>query len=102
MVSISEAARFVQDYCLKDWDLNAISHEIVRAINNNSLIYTTDEKGDLVGICIASEDKNKRILHVKAIVAKGHLKDYIKYFKKTYSGYILTAYRRGNLKQIKL
>ena len=102
MVSISEAAEFIRYNCLKDWTIDQVKLAIIRAINNDTLIYTTDESGNLVGICIAEEFKYERRLHVKAIVAKGHLIDYIKIFKEKYSGYILTAYRRGTFKRIKL
>lgn len=102
MISISQAADFIKANCLKDWDLNAIKHEIIKAINSNSLIYTEDGAGKLIGICVAHDDKKNKILHVKAIVARGLLRGYIWYFKERYEGYTLTAYRRNKFKQIKL
>jgi len=103
MITISEAANFIKSYCLKDWDTDAIKYEIIKAINDNTLIYTVDNQDNLVGICIAHEDKEKKTLHVKAVVAKGNLlKTYLWYFKSRFSGYTLTAYRRGKFKQIKI
>ena len=77
MVSISEAAEFIRYNCLKDWTLDEIKLEIIKAINNNTLIYSTDEKENLIGICIAEDFKNERRLHVKAIVANKQLNRFI-------------------------
>ena len=102
MTSIDQAARFIQYNCLKDWKLDQIKHEIIRAVNHNSLIYTTDGNGNLIGICIGEEFKKEKRLHVKAIVAKGQLKKYIKVFKEKFPGYIISAYRDGVFKTLKL
>ncbi len=102
MISLDTAANFVKSYCLKDWTLDEIKHEIIKSVNNNTLIYTTDEQDNLLGICFGEEFKEEKRLHVKAIVATRRLPEYIKYFKKRFPGYIISCYRYGFFKILKL
>lgn len=102
MITITQAADYIKINCLKDWGIDDIKYEIIKAINSNTLIYTTDEKENLIGICIGEEFKEQKRLHVKAIVAKGQFKKYVEYFRKTFPGYIISCYRRGLFKTLKL
>lgn len=100
-VTISEAAEFIKSNCLKDWNLNDIKYETIRAINNNSLIYSLDADENLIGICLGIETKEIKVLHIKAIVAKGQFKKYIAYFKQRFPGYTLTYFRGQEFKTLK-
>ncbi len=102
MITVSEAANFIKLNCLKDWTLDEIKLEIIKAINNNTLIYSTDEKENLIGICIAEDFKNEKRLHVKAIVANKQLNRFIEYFNNRFPNYIISCYRRGVFKTLKL
>lgn len=101
-ISIDTAANFIRSHCLKDWTLDQVKMEIIKAINDETLIYTTDDSGNLNGICIGHNNRNKKQLHISAIVAKGQLKRFIAYFKEKYKGYTVTAFRREKFKQLKI
>ena len=103
MVTIQQAVEFIRkNDVLKKWTDAEIYDEIARAIFNNALVYSTDKNGVICGICFGDDFKDEMRLHVKCILGHGHLKSYIDYFKKHYPDYVISAYRDGVFKILKI
>src|SRR6266550_3544950 len=70
---------------------------IIKAINEKTLVYTTNKDGGLNGICFGEDHKEEKRLHVKCLVGYKRIKDFIKYYKQKYPGYFISAYRYNKL-----
>ncbi|HEX9232703.1 MAG TPA: hypothetical protein VF849_01505 [Blattabacteriaceae bacterium] len=98
MISITQAVEFIRKHeILKDWTDDQIKWAIIKAINEKTLVYTTNKDGGLNGICFGEDHKEEKRLHVKCLVGYKRIKDFIKYYKQKYPGYFISAYRYNKL-----
>ncbi len=93
-ISITDAVKFIREFkILENWTDDEIKWAIIKAVNENILVYTTNGDGKLTGICFGEDFKEEKRLHVKCLVGYKKIKDFIKYYKEHYPGYVISAYR---------
>ncbi len=103
MISIIQAVAFIREFkILKDWTDDQIKWAIIRAINDNTLAYTTGENDKLTGLCFGKNFRKEKRLHISCLVGYKKIKDFIKYYKQNYPGYFISAYRYDKFVTLKL
>lgn len=84
---------------IKDWTYNEIAIAVIRATNNDTLVYTLNEKEEFTGIVVGEPIENNTI-KVYFIYAPNNLKIFIDYFKKRFNNKMkLTWFSRKNRKR---
>lgn len=98
-MKVSDIVKFVlknrKDKVCKDWTPYQLVYSIDAAVNNKTLSYTLDNKGNLTGIVWGTPDWIKKQLYIDCILTttESSLKDLLKHFIMIYEGWTLTAHR---------
>ena len=103
-VTIPDLIQFVlrnrRGKAFKGWTPQQIGWRIERALNNGGLAMAVNDKGAIVGLCCATPDHEKKVLHVDEILTTWPqaLSGIIQKYKQWFDGFEITARRRGKQK----
>jgi hypothetical protein len=100
-MKIADAIKFVMEHrknkVCKGWTPYQITYDITEAIKRSNFAYTINDDGTLTGVCWGTSNTVTKVFHVDAILTteKNALKELVKYFQRTFKGYIILAERRN-------
>ena len=87
MITTLQCLEFVRKYHRKldSWTDAQIVMSIIRGINDKTLIFTTDEKDELNGLCVGYH-VDDRTIRISFICAPNNLISFTRFFKKYVDG----------------
>lgn len=94
---IQYVLRHRKNKAFRGYSPQQIGWAIERAVNNKAFAMATMPDATVAGVCCATPDHEKKVLHVHEVLCsqRGAIQAMLVKFQEWFSGYTITATRRG-------